>query len=76
MRRPEPRAGLDLERSQVRALPEKQPGWSAPLPWGWGPASSSYLLPGPQALGRGPRGPSRGPKGQGYLFSPTCSIWL
>lgn len=23
MRRPEPRAGLDLERSQVRALPEK-----------------------------------------------------
>lgn len=45
-----------LQRSHVGALPEKQRGWSGPLLWRWGPASSSIclgLFPRPQgeALG-------------------------
>lgn len=48
VRRTELRPDLSLERSHLRALPEKEPGWSNCLLWDWGPASSSISCLGPQ----------------------------
>lgn len=64
MRRPQPRPGLGLERSQVWAVPEKQPGWSYPLLWGWGPLLALSVVWGPGDTG-----------GRVFCAAPPVAYW-